>query len=213
MAGQSITGTAQAEGYGMNLDGPPDLIDLTFSNLTMVNWGMTWKVSGDMTIDNGWIAPIPNGLAVPLSMPDSMITIESVVLQAPGGDTFKVEGAQIDIYIYEVYYDLYLYGSEASGNNGATFFHPDYGYVYVETPMGALYVDKTTGLPDGVIQIWDEYGQFAWLEFAANDVIHWDVWWDGGNEIYDGGIVGTPDDTLVGSGTFASGIFTEVVPD
>ena len=73
-------------------------------------------------------------------------------------------------------------------------------------------MDETKGLTNGVIQIWSESDEYAWLEFYGEGTITWEVWLDGGNTILDYGIGDGEDDTMILTGTFAGGIFTVSVP-
>jgi hypothetical protein len=212
MPGQFIDGSADAEGYGINMEGPPDITTLTFSNLSISNWGMEWQASGEMTVDNGWEA---EELSVaPLAVvPDSVVTIPSMVLKDQAGDTYKIEDAWIGVVGGETTHAIFINATEASGLDGAKFYHPDYGYLYVRS-MSGLLINNDTGIPmDGYMEIWDDADQYAWLDFVSNGATHWFVWLDGGNLYLDYGTSGEPDDTLYATGIFSSGVFTLSPPD
>lgn len=207
--GQSITGDADVEGEGYQELGWPGEIELTFSDMTIVNWGETWKATGSMLVENG--LGMPTGAATPLFTADTTITIDEMILKSPDGITMKLEDAEIGVDLSDEQYWMTI----NSGEKGARLYHPDYGYLYISVwAVDSIGVSDKTGLPfTGVVRITDEIGGYAWLVFSANGVTYWDVWLDGGNNVLDYGTMGSePDDTRVTGGTFEDGVFSVTIP-
>lgn len=211
--GESVTGTADAEGTGFNRGDPPDEIALTFSSLDIVKWGAAWKSSGSMEIKN--YSAAQQGAAVPLVfLSDSQTIIESMLFKDPDGVTMKLENAEIDVDFDNAFYRFTIeeYGL---GSQGARLYHPDHGYLHIST-LEPIPIDNETGAPYpgwGVLQITDEAGALAWLWLSTQGSTLWEVWLDGGNYGLDYGTQGgEPDDIRITGGTFEDGVFSVMVP-